>query len=1254
VVRTFSGPRAAHSASAGRRSRFGTVLAILIATVSMVVSGQGMAQAFGPSQPTPVSAVPSKATPNVLDGTVFAITQVGTTMVIGGSFTKAANPGGTTQVTDATNGKYILAFDAATGTVKTAFAPGLDGIVQTLQPGPTANTVYVGGLFNNVGGLKAKSLVLLDLTTGKRVTSFAVPAINGGVQSVRRVGNRLFVGGTFTSYAGQPRGGLASVNATTGVIDSFVHSTVATNHSWTPGSSGVAKAAVGVFGMDVTPDGSRMIVIGNFKTVDGLPRDQIAMFDLTGASAVVRADWATHGYEAACYSWAYDTYVRDVEFSPDGSYFVVAATGGGNGTLCDTAARFETAGSGDDVKPSWVNWAGGDSYFSVAITNAAVYIGGHQRWMNNPIGNDYPGGGAVPRPGLGALDPTNGEPLTWNPGRNPRGAGAYTLFATPSGLYVGSDTDYIGNRQYKRGKIAFFPLAGGTAVAASTTPALPGNVFLGGAPAPRVDPASVLYRVNAGGPALTATDGGPDWTGDTGSSSPYRTGNSSYIQPWDQVQSVDASVPENTPTEVFSSERWDSGSQGDGDEMRWAFPVPAGTQVSVRLYLANQCSCTASPGQRQFDVSIDGTTVLDHFDIVAATGGSYVGTMRSFPVTSDGTVNIDFTHEVENPLINGIEIVRATTGTPAPTSAALNARYYDGTTAGALTPVPSDLDWNTVRGAVLIGSQLYYGLTDSTFHRRSFDGKTFGPAQLVDPYNDPVWSNVDTGSGQTFRGTVPDLYGQMSHVTSMVFSDGRLYYTLSGSSSLYYRGFSPDSGIMGAQGFAVPGVTLPGITGAFVSGGSYWYVDGASGNLEKVAFTPGTVSSPAVLGGSPTAVSGPSMDGVDWRARSLFLGPAGKPNAAPIASASASCTGLSCTFNGSASTDPDGSVTAYSWAFGDGATASGVTASHTYAAGTYTATLTVTDDKGAVGSTTKSVTVTAANQPPTASATGSCSGLTCSFDASGSTDPDGSIASYAWTFGDGQTGTGKTVPHTYAAAGDYHATLTVTDDKGATAQQQITVSPANPGTPGVGFRGVSGTDVLASSAKVTVPTSVRAGDLLILNVGGAGAATQTPPNGWTQVAQQAPTGVLTTVWQRMATSTDAGSTVTVTFGASEKADVTLLAYFGAGAIDPLAAKTATDATSAGSHKAPDVTATKAGSYALWFWNVKSSGTTALTVPSGTVSRNAATGTGTGYITTLAAESASAVSGTVTGPTSVANGSATTGRTIMISLVIPPA
>lgn len=1223
------------------------LVAVLTVALCGVLALQVPAGAFGVTQPTLVSATPSAATPNVLDGTVYAITKVGTTVVLGGSFTQVAQPGSTTAVTDTDNGKYVVAFNAATGAVNTAFVPGLDGQVNALLPGPTANTVYVGGNFNNVGGIKAKGLVLLDLTTGKRVTSFAAIPMNGVVQALRLIGNRLYVGGTFTSLAGQPHGGLAAVNATTGAVDPFVQTTVLTNHNWTPGSTGVAKAAVGVFGVDVTPDGSRMVVIGNFKTVDGLPRDQVAMLDLTGGQAAVRTDWQTHGYEAACYSNAYDSYIRDVQFSPDGTYFVIAATGGGNNTLCDAAARFETGGTGTDIQPTWVDWAGGDTFLSVAITGTAVYIGGHERWMNNKLGNDNPGAGAVPRPGVGALDPATGVPLSWNPGRNPRGAGAYALLATTDGLYVGSDTDFIGNYRYRRMKVAYFPLAGGNPTASTTTPDLPGDVYSGGAPAATVDPSTVLYRVNAAGPAVPAMDGGPTWASDDAGSA-YRNGGSNTAS-YSTSVTEDSTVPDGTPAELFGTERWDP---ADNTEMHWSFPVPAGQKVAVRLYFANQCGCTAAVGQRTFDVGIDGTTVLSKFDIVAAAGGSGIGTMRSFPVTSDGTVDITFGHEVENPLVNAIEIVKA--GTAAqPATTGLNARSFDGTTVGAARTVATDLDWNTVRAPVLIGGWLFYGKSNGTFWRRTFDGTAFGSEQQVDPYDDPAWSDVDTYSGQTYRGTLPDLYAQLAHLTTAFYSDGRLYYTVSGSSALYYRAFSPDSGIVFPTASTVAGVSLPQLSGAFLGGGKLWIVDSSTGALESLAFTPGTVSGPATVSGTPTVVSGPSVDGVDWRARAIFLGPRTAGDIAPVASASASCTGLDCAFDGTASTDSDGTVAAWSWSFGDGATATGATTTHSFAsAGTYPVVLTVTDDKGTTSSTTSSVTVApVANKPPTAAVTASCDALACTFDGSKSADPDGSLVRYAWDFGDGATGNGPTLSHTYPRSGNFTAVLTVTDDDGATASQQVTVTATAPVVNGVGFRGASGVSVNGTQATVQLPTSVEPGDLLVLNVAGANAATQTPPTGWTQVASVAPTGVLTTVWQRAAAAGDAGAPVTVTFGALQKADVSVLAYSGA-RIDPAGVATATDASAAGAHTQPAVTASAAGSRVLWFWNVKSSATTTLSLPGGTVSRSAFTGTGTGYVTTLAAESADTVSGTAPRPSSTADGVAT-GRTTMVAVVLAP-
>jgi subtilisin family serine protease len=91
-----------------------------------------------------------------------------------------------------------------------------------------------------------------------------------------------------------------------------------------------------------------------------------------------------------------------------------------------------------------------------------------------------------------------------------------------------------------------------------------------------------------------------------------------------------------------------------------------------------------------------------------------------------------------------------------------------------------------------------------------------------------------------------------------------------------------------------------------------------------------------------------------------FIGGGGTPNQPPVASFTYNCTGLTCSFNGSASSDPDGSIAIWAWTFGDGSTATGATTSHTYASsGTRTVMLTVTDNQGATGSTSQSVTVTA-------------------------------------------------------------------------------------------------------------------------------------------------------------------------------------------------------------------------------------------------------------------------------------------------------
>jgi probable HAF family extracellular repeat protein len=182
-------------------------------------------------------------------------------------------------------------------------------------------------------------------------------------------------------------------------------------------------------------------------------------------------------------------------------------------------------------------------------------------------------------------------------------------------------------------------------------------------------------------------------------------------------------------------------------------------------------------------------------------------------------------------------------------------------------------------------------------------------------------------------------------------------------------------------------------------------------------------------------------------------GGGGKRNVAPTAAftvSPASGAGpLNVTMDASGATDPDGAIRSYAWDFGDQtAHGVGVRVDHVYAAaGTYTVTLTVTDDRGATASTTHGVTVTA-NQAPTAAFDATPEKgivpVAVALDAGSSSDSDGSISGYAWDFADGSTGTGILVTHTYAEPGRYSVKLTVTDDNGATAtvtRDLIAMSP---------------------------------------------------------------------------------------------------------------------------------------------------------------------------------------------------------------------
>jgi PKD repeat protein len=1362
-------------------SRRRTFLALVVAVLAVLQGVIGPAPSAAQAATLPAGQLvkddPAGFTPHVLDGEVDAIVQVGDMIVLGGTFTQTANESDRTAAIPRTS---LVAFNATTGVISTTFAPNPNGPIYTIAAAADGQSIYVGGSFTTIAGATVKNLARIRVSDGSLVTSFNGGSPTGEVRDLKLDGSRLWVAGAFTNIRGRSQPGLATLNAAGGGFNTFFTGAIAGVHK--TGSVRYVRK------IDLSPDGRRLVAVGNFDTLNGVKNHQLFMLDLTGATAT-QANFQTSFYEAACSS-SFDTYLRDIDFAPDSSFFVVSTTGayGGSTGPCDSISRFDTASTGTGIAPAWIDYTGGDTTYAVEVTPSVVYVGGHQRWHNNAFAADRAGAGAVSRPGVAALNPLNGLPYSWNPTRD-RGVGVFDFLSTSQGLWMGSDTDRSGDSEY-HAKIALFPV-GGAPVAEVSTPGIPNDIYAAGRLGSGGDP-SVLYRVNAGGPALLAAKG-IDWGAD--SASPYSTTHSSTSYTT-AVGSVDATVPAGTPTTIFSTEGWDPAG---GTDLIWSFPVPVGTPLQVRLYFANRSTSTQLVGQRRFNVTIDGASFLSNFDIVAAVGHN-VGTMRSKNITSDGTVNIAFGRLTNNPVVSAVEIVR--TDLPASTDA-LSRRSFDGTTAGpAMAVTGSGIDWDVVRGAFMVNGYLYTAQSDGSFVKRSYDGQAFGTAEVV--------------NGQDALVVLQDWRNEAASATGLFYDSGRLYFTLSGANTLYYRYFNPESGIVGAKRYdasaAVDGITFSAVRGMFLGGGKlYWAT--SDDRLRRIDWAAGAASGRPVAG-TASIVSGPE-NGQAWSARALFLfqdatgGVAAQPPVArftvsctgltcqtdgstssvagatisswtwtwgdgttttgvtsshsyttegaknialtvtsskggssqtsqpvtlvapnlppvatftttcdqrdctfdasassddsaiasyawefgdgtpagtgasvahtfaalgsyqvtltliddegaqttktdtvkvvgiPTADFTANCTSLNCSFDASTSTAPGSTITSYTWSYPDGGTGSGVTATRSFAAsGTYPVTLTIVTAEGATVTTTKDVDVLRINQPPTATFSVSCRLLECTFTTTGSADPDGSIAGYAWVFGDGQAGTGSPATHTFAADGRYQVELTVTDNDGDTAT--VTV-PVEASSAAVSYVGSAATGGNRTSQTVQVPAGVVAGDQLLLFYTGNATVAVTAPPGWTEVRATDGSSFVGRAWARTATATSAGSSVTVTTASQIKGSLVVAAYrssTGRVDLDSSAAATASSTTSI----TTPVGALGNGSLVVEQVAAKANATVTLGTPAELVQRQSVVGSGSGGVYAWLVDSGQYLSGGTFGPHVLTFGD-TAARSLVYSVVL---
>ncbi|MEL6243820.1 MAG: malectin domain-containing carbohydrate-binding protein [Pseudomonadota bacterium] len=179
------------------------------------------------------------------------------------------------------------------------------------------------------------------------------------------------------------------------------------------------------------------------------------------------------------------------------------------------------------------------------------------------------------------------------------------------------------------------------------------------AAAEAAQPTGTLYRVASGSNAVTAIDGGLQWGQDSrNSNSPYLIESGSNNSAGTSA-SIDLSLVSdyNVPEAIFKTERWEGSG---GDEMEYAFNVEAGTEVEVRLYLAETWSGANARNKRVFDVEVDGSvpSVFNDIDQYKLAGDSMdKAIVVTHQLVSDGTVNLEFIHQIQNPAVKGIEIV---------------------------------------------------------------------------------------------------------------------------------------------------------------------------------------------------------------------------------------------------------------------------------------------------------------------------------------------------------------------------------------------------------------------------------------------------------------------------------------------------------------------------------------------------------------------------------------------------------------------
>ncbi|HZN19455.1 MAG TPA: delta-60 repeat domain-containing protein [Micromonosporaceae bacterium] len=435
----------------------------LAGLLGIAVAVMGLPMATGPAavaaQPLPghtglVPTTPRTDVPRITNGQIYDIEVVGNRVFIAGTFTSIANVGGSP-----VGQRWLAAYNIDTGRIDMTFRPTFDGAVSAVEASPDGTSIYVAGAFNTVGGVARRKIVRLNPVSGAPVTAFTANA-SAQATALAVSNTTVYVGGQFKTVNGVSRPGLVALDRLTGAVDTGFN---------LPLSGGIGVGGMlTVQQLKLTHDDSKLLVVHTGRQIAGQDRYGVGLVD-TATKALL--PWRTRLWEdnLSFVGGIQRIYAGDI--APDDSYFVVTSgSGGDRPPINDTAIAFPVAGA-DHVQPRWVS-RHFDSVYSVAITETAVYVGGHFSWQESPTSNvpwpglDNVGYGTgqglsgyglgdqvVRRDHIGALDPATGTALEWHPGSTSF-EGEKAMEATSRGLFVGGDGNTKGGKTV--GRVAFF------------------------------------------------------------------------------------------------------------------------------------------------------------------------------------------------------------------------------------------------------------------------------------------------------------------------------------------------------------------------------------------------------------------------------------------------------------------------------------------------------------------------------------------------------------------------------------------------------------------------------------------------------------------------------------------------------------------------------------------------------------------------------------------------------------------------------